>query len=68
MCPAPLGVRGRNSDNRLSRERIKWDPSRPFTRGAREELRLDLKAGGFYRKAATAIVVPFNSAAASKPA
>ena len=29
----PLGVRGRNSDNRLIRERLGWEPSRPLREG-----------------------------------
>jgi nucleoside-diphosphate-sugar epimerase len=29
----PLGVRGRNSDNRLIRERLGWSPSRPLREG-----------------------------------
>lgn len=31
--PGPLGVRGRNSDNRLIRERLRWAPSRPLQEG-----------------------------------
>jgi len=31
--PGPLGVRGRNSDNRLIEEKLKWKPSRPLTEG-----------------------------------
>jgi GDP-D-mannose 3', 5'-epimerase len=31
--PGPLGVRGRNSDNRLIRERLGWAPSRPLRAG-----------------------------------
>jgi nucleoside-diphosphate-sugar epimerase len=31
--PGPLGVRGRNSDNRLIRERLGWAPSRPLREG-----------------------------------
>lgn len=31
----PLGVRGRNSDNRLIRERLGWAPSRPLEEGLR---------------------------------
>ena len=31
--PGPLGVRGRNSDNRLVRERLGWAPSRPLREG-----------------------------------
>ena len=31
--PGPLGVRGRNSDNRLIRERLGWEPSRPLREG-----------------------------------
>ncbi len=29
----PLGVRGRNSDNRLISEKLGWRPSRPLTEG-----------------------------------
>jgi GDP-D-mannose 3', 5'-epimerase len=31
--PGPLGVRGRNSDNHLSRERLGWAPSKPLHDG-----------------------------------
>lgn len=31
--PGPLGVRGRNSDNRLIRERLGWAPSSPLRQG-----------------------------------
>jgi nucleoside-diphosphate-sugar epimerase len=31
--PGPLGVRGRNSDNHLIRERLKWAPSRSLREG-----------------------------------
>ncbi len=31
--PGPLGVRGRNSDNRVIRERLNWAPSRPLREG-----------------------------------
>ena len=31
--PGPLGVRGRNSDNRLIRDRLAWAPSRPLREG-----------------------------------
>jgi len=31
--PGPLGVRGRNSDNRLIREELGWAPSSPLRRG-----------------------------------
>jgi nucleoside-diphosphate-sugar epimerase len=31
--PGPLGVRGRNSDNRLIREKLGWAPSRPLREG-----------------------------------
>ena len=34
--PGPLGVRGRNSDNRLIRERLGWEPSIPLEVGLRE--------------------------------
>ncbi|HEX4883881.1 MAG TPA: NAD-dependent epimerase/dehydratase family protein, partial [Casimicrobiaceae bacterium] len=31
--PGPLGVRGRNSDNRMIREKLDWAPSRPLREG-----------------------------------
>jgi nucleoside-diphosphate-sugar epimerase len=31
--PGPLGVRGRNSDNHMIRERLGWAPSRPLREG-----------------------------------
>jgi nucleoside-diphosphate-sugar epimerase len=31
--PGPLGVRGRNSDNRLIRERLRWAPSKSLRQG-----------------------------------
>jgi nucleoside-diphosphate-sugar epimerase len=31
--PGPLGVRGRNSDNRLIEEKLRWKPSRPLIEG-----------------------------------
>jgi GDP-D-mannose 3',5'-epimerase len=31
--PGPLGVRGRNSDNRLIEARLGWKPSRPLREG-----------------------------------
>jgi nucleoside-diphosphate-sugar epimerase len=31
--PGPLGVRGRNSDNRLIRDKLGWAPSRPLREG-----------------------------------
>jgi nucleoside-diphosphate-sugar epimerase len=34
--PGPLGVRGRNSDNRLISEKLGWKPSRPLTEGLRK--------------------------------
>lgn len=34
--PGPLGVRGRNSDNRLIRERLGWAPERPLEEGMRK--------------------------------
>jgi len=35
----PLGVRGRNSDNRLIRERLGWAPSRPLREGLEKTYR-----------------------------
>lgn len=37
--PGPLGVRGRNSDNSLIREKLGWAPSRPLEEGLRETYR-----------------------------
>jgi GDP-D-mannose 3', 5'-epimerase len=34
--PGPLGVRGRNSDNRLIAEKLGWKPSRPLAEGLRK--------------------------------
>jgi nucleoside-diphosphate-sugar epimerase len=34
--PGPLGVRGRNSDNRLLREKLGWAPSMPLEAGLRK--------------------------------
>lgn len=34
--PGPLGVRGRNSDNRLIREKLGWAPSEPLRDGLRK--------------------------------
>ncbi|GAB3702655.1 NAD-dependent epimerase/dehydratase family protein [Spirosoma flavus] len=34
--PGPLGVRGRNSDNRLIQEKLGWAPSRPLRNGVEE--------------------------------
>lgn len=31
--PGPLGVRGRNSDNKLIREKLSWEPSMPLVAG-----------------------------------
>lgn len=31
--PGPTGVRGRNSDNNLIREKLKWEPSLPLRKG-----------------------------------
>jgi nucleoside-diphosphate-sugar epimerase len=34
--PGPLGVRGRNSDNRLYRQKLGWAPSQPLVDGLRK--------------------------------
>jgi nucleoside-diphosphate-sugar epimerase len=31
--PGPVGVRGRNSDNRLIQEKLGWAPSKPLREG-----------------------------------
>jgi nucleoside-diphosphate-sugar epimerase len=37
--PGPLGVRGRNSDNRLIAQRLGWKPSRPLCEGLEKTYR-----------------------------
>lgn len=37
--PGPLGVRGRNSDNRLISEKLGWAPSRPLREGLEQTYR-----------------------------
>lgn len=37
--PGPLGVRGRNSDNKLIRERLGWAPSQPLRIGLEKTYR-----------------------------
>jgi GDP-D-mannose 3', 5'-epimerase len=34
--PGPLGVRGRNSDNRLIQEKMNWAPSKPLVEGLKK--------------------------------
>ena len=34
--PGPLGVRGRNSDNRLIKEKLGWAPTEPLVDGMRK--------------------------------
>lgn len=48
--PGPLGVRGRNSDNRLIKEKLGWAPSMPLSKGLeitynwiRQQVEKDLK-------------------------
>ena len=53
--PGPLGVRGRNSDNRLIRERLGWAPSLPLRDGlgrTYEWIDAQVKAGILDRDAA----------------
>jgi GDP-D-mannose 3', 5'-epimerase len=33
--PGPVGVRGRNSDNRLIKEKLDWEPNKPLSEGMR---------------------------------
>ena len=40
----PLGVRGRNSDNRLIGEKLEWRPSRPLAEGLEKNICVDLTA------------------------
>ena len=49
--PGPTGVRGRNSDNRLIRETLGWEPSRSLREGLEKtyawiEAQVDAKRGG----------------------
>ncbi len=37
--PGPLGVQGRNSDNRLIREKLNWAPARPLREGLEKTYR-----------------------------
>jgi nucleoside-diphosphate-sugar epimerase len=37
--PGPTGVRGRNSDNRLIREKLGWEPSQPLATGIEKTYR-----------------------------
>jgi nucleoside-diphosphate-sugar epimerase len=37
--PGPLGVRGRNSDNRLIRQKLGWTPTQPLIRGLEKTYR-----------------------------
>ncbi len=37
--PGPLGVRGRNSDNRMMEEKLGWKPSEPLKNGLKESYR-----------------------------
>ncbi len=37
--PGPLGVRGRNSDNRLIEEKLNWKPTRPLIEGIEKTYR-----------------------------
>jgi nucleoside-diphosphate-sugar epimerase len=34
----PLGVQGRNSDNRLMQEKLGWKPSQPLSKGLKKNL------------------------------
>ena len=34
--PGPLGVRGRNSDNRLIKEKLGWKPAQPLEEGLKK--------------------------------
>jgi nucleoside-diphosphate-sugar epimerase len=37
--PGPLGVRGRNSDNRLIAQKLGWKPTRPLREGMEKTYR-----------------------------
>jgi nucleoside-diphosphate-sugar epimerase len=38
-APGPLGVRGRNSDNKLIARKLGWKPSEPLIRGIEKTYR-----------------------------
>lgn len=51
--PGPLGVRGRNSDNTLIKERLGWAPSRPLAEGMKDTYRwIAAQVGGELQKMA----------------
>jgi len=51
--PGPLGVRGRNSDNRLIRQKLGWAPSRPLREGLEKTYRWIAEQVGASRATAT---------------
>lgn len=62
--PGPLGVRGRNSDNRLIAEKLGWKPSRPLCEGLEQTYRWIEKqvenaaSSQVHPAAATAVIRP----------
>ena len=50
----PLGVRGRNSDNRLIAEKLGWKPSRPLREGLEKTYSLDREQMATSRSAGSA--------------
>jgi nucleoside-diphosphate-sugar epimerase len=51
--PGPMGVRGRNSDNRLIKRQLGWAPSAPLRQGIERTYNwIDQQVGRNSRKAA----------------
>jgi len=48
--PGPLGVRGRNSDNRLIKEKLRWAPSEPLKKGLEKTYKWILEQVEQYKK------------------
>lgn len=61
--PGPLGVRGRNSDNRLTAERLGWRPPPSTDRWTSPDLSMDRAAGRTQRR--LVILSPGDAAGAS---
>lgn len=57
--PGPLGVRGRNSDNRLIREKLGWAPTRPLVEGLERTYQWVSKQI-HARKVATSAIDPYR--------
>ena len=68
--PGPVGVRGRNSDNRLFRERLGWAPSQRLSTGLRatyEWVRLQVARSAQRQRDESVLPRPVLPAAAARP-